>query len=73
LKKILLYLFIAIAVVGLLFNLDMVLNMIISSLIFILVLGAVLYAVYYFFILTPSQRQYRRAVRKSRRKYKNRK
>lgn len=69
-KKILLYLFIAIAIIGLIFNLDMVMNMILSSLIFILVLGAVVYGIYYFFILTPSQREYKRAVRKSRRKYK---
>ena len=72
-KKFLLYLFIAIAVIGLIFNLDMVMNMILSSLIFILVLGAIVYGIYYFFILTPSQRKYKRALRKSKRRYRNRK
>lgn len=71
-KKFLLYLFIAIAVIGLIFNLDMVMNMILSSLIFILVLGAIVYGIYYFFILTPSQRKYKRALRKSKRRNKKR-
>src|SRR5699024_9068491 len=49
---------------------DYFLNMIVNSLIFLIVLGAVIYGVYYFFVLTPSQRKYRKALRQSKRKYK---
>lgn len=71
-KKVLLYIVLIIAAIGLLTNLDYFLNMIVSSLIFLLVLGLILYGIYYFFILTPSQRKYKKALRKSKRKYKNR-
>lgn len=69
-KKILLYIVLIIAAIGLLTNLDYFLNMIVSSLIFLLVLGLIFYGIYYFFILTPSQRKYKKALRKSKRKYK---
>ncbi|AKG74024.1 SA1362 family protein [Salinicoccus halodurans] len=68
-KKILLYIVVIIAAIGLLTNLDYFLNMIVSSLIFLLVLGLIVYGIYYFFILTPSQRKYKKALRKSKRKY----
>ena len=71
-KKILLYLVLIIALVGLITNLDYFMNMIVSSLVFLLVLGLIIYGIYYFFILTPSQRKYKKALRKSKRKYKNR-
>lgn len=67
-KKVLIYIVLAIALVGLLLNLDIVFNMILNAIIFIAVLGLILYAVYYFFLLTPSQREYKRALRKSKRK-----
>jgi len=70
LKKIILYAVLIIAAIGLLTNMDYFLNMIVNSLIFLIVLGAVIYGVYYFFVLTPSQRKYRKALRKSKRKYK---
>lgn len=69
-KKIILYTVLIIAAIGLLTNMDYFLNMIVNSLIFLIVLGAVIYGVYYFFVLTPSQRKYRKALRKSKRKYK---
>ncbi|HIW12221.1 MAG TPA: hypothetical protein H9891_03580 [Candidatus Salinicoccus stercoripullorum] len=69
-KKIILYAVLIIAAIGLLTNMDYFLNMIVNSLIFLIVLGAVIYGVYYFFVLTPSQRKYRKALRKSKRKYK---
>ncbi|WP_411844333.1 SA1362 family protein [Salinicoccus sp. HZC-1] len=69
-KKILLYIVLIIAAIGLLTNLDYFVNMIVSSLIFLLVVGLILYGIYYFFILTPSQRKYKKALRKSKRKYK---
>lgn len=71
-KKILLYTVLIIALIGLITNLDYFMNMIVSSLIFLLVLGLIIYGIYYFFILTPSQRKYKKALRKSKRKYKNR-
>lgn len=72
-KKFLLYLVLAIAALGLITNLEYFLNMIVSSLVFLLVIGLILYGIYYFFILTESQRKYKKALRKSKRKYKSRK
>ncbi|KKK35534.1 membrane protein [Salinicoccus sediminis] len=69
-KKIILYAVLIIAAIGLLTNMDYFLNMIVNSLIFLIVLGLIIYGVYYFFVLTPSQRKYRKALRKSKRKYK---
>lgn len=71
-KKILLYAVLLIALIGLILNLDVVAGMILNAFIFIIVLGIVLYAIYYFFLLTPSQRQYKRALRKAKRKNPNR-
>ncbi|WP_017548875.1 SA1362 family protein [Salinicoccus carnicancri] len=68
-KKIILYAVLIIAAIGLLTNMDYFLNMIVNSLIFLIVLGLIIYGVYYFFVLTPSQRKYRKALRKSKRKY----
>ena|GEM_PF-364693 len=68
-KKIILYAVLIIAAIGLLTNMDYFLNMIVNSLIFLIVLGFIIYGVYYFFVLTPSQRKYRKALRKSKRKY----
>lgn len=69
-KKIILYAVLIVAAIGLLTNMDYFLNMIVNSLIFLIVLGLIIYGVYYFFVLTPSQRKYRKALRKSKRKYK---
>lgn len=68
-KKFLLYLVLAIAALGLVTNLNYFMGMIVNSLIFLLVLGLIMYGIYYFFILTPSQRKYKKALRKSKRKY----
>ncbi|GAB3071796.1 SA1362 family protein [Salinicoccus sesuvii] len=70
-KKFLLYLVLAVAALGLITNMDYFLNMIVNSLIFLLIIGLILYGIYYFFILTESQRKYKRALRKSKRKYKS--
>ncbi|MCG1009030.1 hypothetical protein J4760_03065 [Salinicoccus sp. ID82-1] len=72
-KKFVLYLVLAIAALGLVTNMEYFLNMIVNSLVFLVVIGLILYGIYYFFILTESQRKYKRALRKSKRKYKNRK
>lgn len=69
-KKILLYTVLIIAAIGLLTNLDYFLDMIVGSFIFLIVLGLIIYGIYYFFLLTPSQRKYKKALRKSKRKYK---
>ncbi|CAD2075438.1 hypothetical protein JEOAER750_01208 [Jeotgalicoccus aerolatus] len=68
-KRALVIIVLVIAAVGLLMNLDVVLNMIFSSLIFLLVLGLIIYGIYYFFILTEDQRKYRKALRKAKRKH----
>ncbi|MFC3418131.1 SA1362 family protein [Salinicoccus hispanicus] len=72
-KKFVLYLVLAIAALGLVTNMEYFLNMIVNSLVFLVVIGLILYGIYYFFILTESQRKYKRALRKSKRKYKNKK
>lgn len=69
-KKILLYTVLIIAAIGLLTNLDYFLDMIVGSFIFLIVLGLIIYGIYYYFLLTPSQRKYKKALRKSKRKYK---
>ncbi|MFB9859944.1 SA1362 family protein [Salinicoccus siamensis] len=72
-KRFLMYLVLAIAAIGLVTNLDYFMGMILNSLVTLLIIGLILYGIYYFFILTPSQRKYKRALRKSKRKYRNRK
>lgn len=67
-KKAIIYIVLAVALIGLLFNMDLVFNMILSTIIFLAVISVILYAVYYFFLLTPSQREYKRALRKAKRK-----
>jgi amino acid transporter len=67
-KKVLIYIVLAVALIGMLMNLDLLFNMILNAIIFIAVLGLILYGIYYFFLLTPSQREYKRALRKSKRK-----
>ncbi|GAA3725227.1 SA1362 family protein [Salinicoccus jeotgali] len=72
-KRFLMYLVLAIAAIGLVTNLDYFMGMILNSLVTLLIIGLILYGIYYFFILTPSQRKYKRALRKSKRRYRNRK
>lgn len=64
-----------IILIGVVSSLDFFVDAVLRSLIFLVVLGAIGYLIYYFFILTDSQRKYKRALRKSKRKYqkKNRK
>lgn len=64
-----------IILIGVISSLDFFVDAVMRSLIFIAVLGVIGYLIYYFFIMTDSQRKYKRALRKSKRKYqkKNRK
>lgn len=72
-KKIILIIVGIIIAIGVLNSLDFFVSAILNSLIFIAVLAGVGYLIYYFFIQTESQRKYKRALRKSKKKYKNRK
>lgn len=58
-----------IILIGVISSLDFFVDAVLRSLIFIAVLGVIGYLIYYFFILTDSQRKYKRALRKSKRKY----
>lgn len=60
-----------IILIGVISSLDFFVDAVLRSLIFIAVLGVIGYLIYYFFILTDSQRKYKRALRKSKRKYQN--
>ncbi|HJE18759.1 MAG TPA: hypothetical protein K8V35_00205 [Aliicoccus persicus] len=71
-KRVLLILAGLIIVIGIIGSLDFFVAAVLNSLIFIMVLGVVGYLIYYFFFLTESQRKYKRALRKSKRKHKNR-
>lgn len=72
-KKVLLILVGIVIAIGILGSMDFLVSAVLNSLIFIAVLGVVGYLIYYFFILTESQRKYKRALRKSKKKYKQKK
>ena len=56
---------IVIAIIGLLFNLDVVLFSIVNTLIMVFVFLGIILLIYYFFFLTPDQRKYKKAVWKN--------
>lgn len=72
-KKTLFYIFIAIAVFGLLMNLDDIFEFIFKTILSIGIFAGILYAIYYFFILSEDERKYRKARREANRKRKFRK
>lgn len=67
-KKVLFYAMIAIALFGLIMNLDFFIMGFIRMIFSFLILAVIIYLVYYFFFLTPDQRSYKRAVRKQKRR-----
>lgn len=67
-KNVLFYLIIAIAVFGLIMNLDFFIMGFIRMVISLIIFGIIIYLIYYFFFLTPDQRKYKKAVRKNKRK-----
>ncbi|ERF47689.1 membrane protein [Staphylococcus sp. EGD-HP3] len=70
-KQILFYFVIAVALVGLIMNLDTFIFSFVQMVISLAILGGIIYLIYYFFFLTPDQRKYKRAVRKSKRRNKH--
>lgn len=66
-KQAIFYIVIAIALVGLILNLDAFLFSFVRMAISLAIFAGIIYLIYYFFFLTPDQRKYKRAVRKSKR------
>lgn len=59
-----------VALIGLIFNLDVVLFSIFRSIITVAIIVGIIYFVYFFFFLTPDQRDYKKRVWKN--KFKSR-
>ncbi|WP_432750133.1 SA1362 family protein [Staphylococcus pseudoxylosus] len=66
-KQAIFYIVIAIAVVGLVLNLDAFIFSFVRMVISLAIFGGIIYAIYYFFFLTEDQRKYKRAQRKYKR------
>lgn len=71
-KQVLFYIVIAIAIVGLLLNLDAFLFSFVSMAISFAIFAGIIYLIYYFFFLTEDQKKYKRAQRKYRKQNKKR-
>ncbi|MEB6197476.1 SA1362 family protein [Mammaliicoccus sciuri] len=67
-KNVLFYLIIAIAVFGLIMNLDFFIMGFIRMIVSLIIFGLIIYLIYYFFFLTPNQRKYKKAMRKQKRR-----
>ncbi|EZX24671.1 MULTISPECIES: SA1362 family protein [Mammaliicoccus] len=67
-KNVLFYLIIAIAVFGLIMNLDFFIMGFIRMIVSFIIFGLIIYLIYYFFFLTPDQRKYKKAMRKQKRR-----
>ncbi|MDQ7129857.1 SA1362 family protein [Mammaliicoccus sciuri] len=67
-KNVLFYLIIAIAVFGLIMNLDFFIMGFIRMIVSLIIFGLIIYLIYYFFFLTPDQRKYKIAMRKQKRR-----
>ncbi|PTI43252.1 hypothetical protein BU120_10965 [Staphylococcus xylosus] len=63
-KQAIFYIVIAIAVVGLVLNLDAFIFSFVRMVISLAIFGGIIYAIYYFFFLTEDQRKYKHAQRK---------
>ncbi|OEL02293.1 SA1362 family protein [Staphylococcus casei] len=71
-KQVLFYIVIAIAIVGLVLNLDAFLFSFVSMAISFAIFAGIIYLIYYFFFLTEDQKKYKRAQRKYRKQNKKR-
>ncbi|PTJ80644.1 hypothetical protein BU055_12490 [Staphylococcus succinus] len=71
-KQVLFYIVIAIAIVGLVLNLDAFLFSFVSMAISFAIFAGIIYLIYYFFFLTEDQRKYKHAQRKYRKQNKKR-
>ncbi|PTK14553.1 hypothetical protein BUZ90_09960 [Mammaliicoccus sciuri] len=67
-KNVLFYLIIAIAVFGLIMNLDFFIMGFIRMIVSLIIFGLIIYLIYYFFFLTPDQRKYKKAMSKQKRR-----
>ncbi|MBL7565195.1 SA1362 family protein [Staphylococcus saccharolyticus] len=67
-RNIFFYIIIVIAAFGLIMNLDVFLFSIVKTLISFVVIALIIYFIYYFLFLTEDQRNYKKAVRKYKRK-----
>lgn len=63
-KQAIFYIVIAIAIVGLVLNLDAFIFSFVRMVVSLAIFGGIIYAIYYFFFLTVDQRKYKRAQRK---------
>ncbi|WP_210128465.1 MULTISPECIES: SA1362 family protein [unclassified Staphylococcus] len=72
-KQAIFYIVIAIALVGLILNLDAFLFSFVRMAISLAIFAGIIYLIYYFFFLTEDQRKYKRAQRKYRKRHKNNK
>ncbi|PTI38919.1 hypothetical protein BU056_11385 [Staphylococcus succinus] len=71
-KQVLFYIVIAIAIVGLVLNLDAFLFSFVSMAISFAIFAGIIYLIYYSFFLTEDQKKYKRAQRKYRKQNKKR-
>ncbi|AYX89927.1 SA1362 family protein [Staphylococcus cohnii] len=69
-KQAIFYIVIAIALVGLILNLDAFLFSFVKMAISLAIFAGIIYLIYYFFFLTEDQRKYKRAQRKYRKRNK---
>ncbi|MDV3051448.1 SA1362 family protein [Staphylococcus ureilyticus] len=69
-KQAIFYIVIAIALVGLILNLDAFLFSFVRMAISLAIFAGIIYLIYYFFFLTEDQRKYKRAQRKYRKRLK---
>ncbi|MFH4907235.1 MULTISPECIES: SA1362 family protein [Staphylococcus] len=69
-KQAIFYIVIAIALVGLILNLDAFIFSFVKMAISLAVFAGIIYLIYYFFFLTEDQRKYKRAQRKYRKRNK---
>lgn len=71
-KQAIFYIVIAIALVGLILNLDAFIFSFVKMAISLAIFAGIIYLIYYFFFLTEDQRKYKRAQRKYRKRNKKR-
>ncbi|RIL82555.1 hypothetical protein BUY23_12950 [Staphylococcus cohnii] len=69
-KQAIFYIVIAIALVGLIINLDAFIFSFVKIAISLAIFAGIIYLIYYFFFLTEDQRKYKRAQRKYRKRNK---
>lgn len=69
-KQAIFYIVIAIALVGLILNLDAFIFSFVKMAISLAIFAGIIYLIYYFFFLTEDQRKYKRAQRKYRKRHK---